>query len=186
MENEYASLTDEQRAELAALAELPEDQIDTADISEVLDWTHARRADLYRPIKQQITLRLDADILAWFKERAPGGRGYQTDITRALREHMARVSMWETISTSWKVVGAVECVHEQGDAKWVFRGTSVPVSTLSLELKRGATLERYLAEHPGVDRQKAEAMLEYPADLMGMLFASGRPETWPAAALNNS
>ena len=99
---------------------------------------------------------------------------------------MARVSMWETISTSWKVVGAVECVHEQGDAKWVFRGTSVPVSTLSLELKRGATLERYLAEHPGVDRQKAEAMLEYPADLMGMLFASGRPETWPAAALNNS
>ncbi len=87
-----AGLTDEQRAELAALAELPEDQIDTTDIPEVLDWTHARRADLYRPIKQQVTLRLDADILAWFKERAPGGRGYQTDINRALREHISRSS----------------------------------------------------------------------------------------------
>ena len=87
-----AGLTDEQRAELAALAELPEDQIDTTDSPEVLDWTHARRADLYRPIKQQVTLRLDADILAWFKERAPGGRGYQTDINRALREHISRSS----------------------------------------------------------------------------------------------
>ena len=34
--------------------------IDTTDIPEVLGWSHARRADLYRPVKQQITLRLDA------------------------------------------------------------------------------------------------------------------------------
>lgn len=94
------SLTDEQRAELAALAELSEDDIDTTDIPEVLDWTHARRADLYRPIKQQITLRLDADVVAWFKERAPGGRGYQTDINRALREHIDRISRRENISAA--------------------------------------------------------------------------------------
>jgi uncharacterized protein (DUF4415 family) len=37
----------------------------------------------YRPIKQPVTLRLDADILAWFKKQ---GRGYQTRINRALRE----------------------------------------------------------------------------------------------------
>ena len=92
------SLTDEQRAELAALAELPEDEIDTTDIPEVLDWSRARRADLYRPIKQQITLRLDADIVAWFKEHAPGGRGYQTDINRALREHVDRTYRQEAIS----------------------------------------------------------------------------------------
>ena len=84
--------TCEQLAELAALAELPEDEIDITDIPEVLDWSHARRADCFRPIKQQITLRLDADIVAWFKERAPGGRGYQTDINRALREHADRTS----------------------------------------------------------------------------------------------
>ena len=100
MKNEDVSLTDEQRAELEALAELPEDQIYTDDIPEVMDWTHARRADLYRPVKQQITLRLDANILAWFKERAPGGRGYQTGINRALREHMDRVSRRETVSAA--------------------------------------------------------------------------------------
>ena len=100
MKNTHVSLTDEQRAELGALADLPEDQIDTTDIPEVLDWTHAHRADLYRPIKQQITLRLDADVVAWFKDRAPGGRGYQTDINRALREHMERVSRGETVSAA--------------------------------------------------------------------------------------
>lgn len=82
------------------MTELAEDRIDTDDIPEVLDWTYARRADHYRPIKQQITLRLDADIVAWFRERAPGGRGYQTDINRALREHMERVSRGETVSAA--------------------------------------------------------------------------------------
>jgi uncharacterized protein (DUF4415 family) len=39
----------------------------------------------YKPIKQPITLRLDADVLAWFKRQ---GRGYQTRINRALRKLM--------------------------------------------------------------------------------------------------
>ena len=95
MQKEDAGLTAEQRDEIAALAEMPEEQIDTTDIPEVLDWNHARRADLYRPVKQQITVRLDADVLAWFKDRAPGGCGYQTDINRALREHMDRISRRE-------------------------------------------------------------------------------------------
>ena len=47
---------------------------------------------LYRPVKQQITLRLDADIIAWFKAHALGGRGYQTDINGALREHVVRTA----------------------------------------------------------------------------------------------
>ena len=43
-------------------------------------------------MKRQITLRLDADIIAWFKARARGGRGYQTDINGALREHVQRTA----------------------------------------------------------------------------------------------
>ena len=43
--------------------------------------------DLYRPLKKPITLRLDADILAWFKK---DGRRYQTRINRALRKVMER------------------------------------------------------------------------------------------------
>ena len=36
-------LTEKQKAELGALEALPEDQIDTSDIPEVLDWSDARR-----------------------------------------------------------------------------------------------------------------------------------------------
>lgn len=40
---------------------------------------------MYRPIKKPVTLRLDADVLAWFKKLGPG---YQTRINRALRSLM--------------------------------------------------------------------------------------------------
>lgn len=42
--------------------------------------------EYYRPIKKPVTLRVDADVLAWFKKQ---GRGYQTRINRALRKVMA-------------------------------------------------------------------------------------------------
>lgn len=83
-------LKKEQKAELKALAALPDDQIDTSDIPEVLDWSDAKRGLFYRPVKQQLTLRLDVDVVTWFRSRAQGGRGYQTDINRALREHVRR------------------------------------------------------------------------------------------------
>ena len=83
-------LTRDQQQEIAALEQLPDDQIDTNEIQETLDWSTAQRGALYRPVKQQITLRLDADIVAWFKRHAREGRGYQTDINRALRSHVQR------------------------------------------------------------------------------------------------
>ena len=82
------SLTRIQKADLAALEALPDDRIDTSDIPEIVNWGDARRAQFYRPVKKQITLRLDADVLAWFKSKVPGGRGYQTEINRALRRHL--------------------------------------------------------------------------------------------------
>ena len=45
-------LTKTQKAELQALAALPEDQIDTRDIPEIRDWSGARRNLLYRPVKR--------------------------------------------------------------------------------------------------------------------------------------
>ena len=82
--------TRKQKAELEALAALPDDQIDLSDIPEGRDWSGAKRGLFYRPVKQQLTLRLDADVVVWFKRHARGGRGYQTDINRALREHVQR------------------------------------------------------------------------------------------------
>ncbi len=86
------SLTSEQRAELDALATLPDEQIDTSDAPEVRDWSGAQRGLFYRPIKQQITLRLDADIIAWFKSKSQDfrGEGYQTNMNRVLREYVAQ------------------------------------------------------------------------------------------------
>ena len=81
-------LTAEQKAELEALAALPEDQIQTDDMPEVRDWSGAKRGMFYRPVKQQITLRLDADLIDWFKTHQEQGEGYQTSINRALREYV--------------------------------------------------------------------------------------------------
>lgn len=44
-------------------------------------------ADFYRPLKKPVTLRLDADVIAWFKK---DGRRYQTRINAALRTVMER------------------------------------------------------------------------------------------------
>ena len=82
------SLTREQLAELKSLAVLPDDAIDTSDAPELLDWSDARRGLFYRPVKQQITLRIDAEIIEWFRSRARRGEGYQTNINRALREYI--------------------------------------------------------------------------------------------------
>ena len=83
-------LTEAQKVDLAALESIPDAEIDTSDIPEVVNWPDAQRGLFYRPVKKQITLRLDADVLAWFKRTAPGGRGYQTEINRALRQHVQR------------------------------------------------------------------------------------------------
>ncbi len=83
-------VTDAQKAELEALAAMPEAQINTADIPEQKDWSGARRGRFFRPVKQQLTLRLDADLIDWFKSHAPNGEGYQTSINSALREYVAQ------------------------------------------------------------------------------------------------
>lgn len=83
-------LTPEQAAELKALAALPEDQINTHDVPEQRDWSAAQRGFFFRPVKKQLTLRLDADLVAWFKSHARKGEGYQTGINSALREYVAQ------------------------------------------------------------------------------------------------
>ena len=90
MKKDISDLPVDLQEQIRAVEALPEDEIDTTDAPEILDWSDARRGVFYRPVKRQITLRLDADIIAWFKARARDGRGYQTDINGALREHVHR------------------------------------------------------------------------------------------------
>ncbi|MHA7685300.1 BrnA antitoxin family protein [Cupriavidus sp. PET2-C1] len=79
------------RKELAALAAKPETEIDLSDMPETTSahWVDAERGKFYRPIKQQLTVRLDADVLAWLKEQ---GEGYQTRMNAILRAEMLKSS----------------------------------------------------------------------------------------------
>lgn len=81
------TLTPAQKAQLKRLQALHDAVIDTSDIPEQRDWAGARRGLFFRPIKQQLTLRLDADLIGWFKKN---GAGYQTRINAALRDHVRR------------------------------------------------------------------------------------------------
>jgi uncharacterized protein (DUF4415 family) len=81
-------LSEEQRSlELDRIARLPDASIDTTDIPErsLEDLRRGRRRDLFRPIKEPVTIRIDADILEWLKGQGPG---YQTKVNRILRAEM--------------------------------------------------------------------------------------------------
>jgi uncharacterized protein (DUF4415 family) len=73
--------------EIKRLAAMRDEDIDFSDIPERTDWSGAVVGKFYRPVKQQVTLRIDADVLAWFK--AQGGK-YQTAVNAALRAHVAK------------------------------------------------------------------------------------------------
>jgi uncharacterized protein (DUF4415 family) len=81
------SLSARQKRELAALAAMPDDQIDTSDIPELPAgaWKDAIRGRFYRPLKRAVSMRLDADVVAWLKKR---GKGYQTRANNILRQRM--------------------------------------------------------------------------------------------------
>ncbi len=80
-------LTARQKREMKALAAMPEGKIDTSDIPELPPgaWKNAVRGKWYRPMKQAVSIRLDADVLAWLKAK---GSGYQTKVNGFLRERM--------------------------------------------------------------------------------------------------
>jgi uncharacterized protein (DUF4415 family) len=81
-------LTAEKRKKLEKLAARPTREIDLSDIPEIREIpSDAVIGKFYRPQKETVTIRLDADVLAWLK--ASGG-GYQTRINYFLRLLMQR------------------------------------------------------------------------------------------------
>lgn len=84
--------TKARRDRMTKLAALPEATIDTSDIPEAPlgAWAQAEIGRFYRPKKEIVTIRLDADVLEHFRRNSAGGRGYQTAINAALRQHVER------------------------------------------------------------------------------------------------
>ena len=80
-------LTEAQIANLKKLAARPDSEIDFSGISELTaeQWKRGIRGRFYRPVKRQITARVDADVLDWLKSH---GRGYQSRINAILRREM--------------------------------------------------------------------------------------------------
>ena len=70
---------------VAEIANMPDEDIDYSDIPE-LDEAWFAKAELRLPVtKEQVTLRLDVDILRFFKAQ---GKGYQTRINAVLRAYV--------------------------------------------------------------------------------------------------
>lgn len=64
-------------------------KINLSDMPETVFSRKARRGLFYRPRKMSVTIRLDEDLLTYYRAHAPEGR-YQTEINRVLREQMER------------------------------------------------------------------------------------------------
>ena len=82
-------MTPARKRKLAQLAERPDAEIDVSGIPPLTEsfWRNAVRNPFYRPVKQQLTVRLDADVVAWLRRQ---GKGYQTRLNQVLRQAMLK------------------------------------------------------------------------------------------------
>lgn len=78
-------LTEAQLENLKRLAERPDEEIDFSDIPEITDFSGFEVGKFYRPVKEAVTVRLDADVVHWLKR---DGKGYQTRLNAILRREM--------------------------------------------------------------------------------------------------
>jgi uncharacterized DUF497 family protein len=88
VKNEDITLNKQSSAQLLALESQIIDTTDP-DTPEVTDWSTAERGKFYRPLKEQVTINLDTDVLAWFKQQH---EPYQTLINAACRQYMEQPS----------------------------------------------------------------------------------------------
>ena len=79
--------TKKQAKEIRALVRMKDSEIDLKDAPPLAYWDGAMVGKFYRPIKKPLTIRLDADVLAWLRSQ---GKGYQTRLNSLLRAAMER------------------------------------------------------------------------------------------------
>ena len=87
--NELPPLTEERKAELKALADKLDGEIDYSDILPLDEGFRARAVPnpFFKPVKTHASVRIDSDVLVWLKSQ---GKGYQTRMNAILREAMLR------------------------------------------------------------------------------------------------
>ncbi|MCK9168893.1 MAG: BrnA antitoxin family protein [Treponema sp.] len=81
--NTTYTLSLDQLKELEAVKSRP---IDTSDIPELTAGEAEKlHFKYYKPVKEPVQIRIDSDVLQWFKS---SGKGYQSRINAALRQVM--------------------------------------------------------------------------------------------------
>lgn len=85
----FPKLTEDQRRQLAYIDSLPDDQIDTSDLPQLpADYKGPTYIGLFPGFatKKSVTIRLDDDMVKWFKKQ---GKGWQTKMNWVLRLYFA-------------------------------------------------------------------------------------------------
>ncbi|HIF51815.1 MAG TPA: 3-oxoacyl-ACP synthase [Thiotrichaceae bacterium] len=72
------------KTNIKTLDNMKDSDINFDDIPE-LDDAFFKNAQIKLPEKQSVTIRMDSDVLDWFKQQ---GKGYQTRINKLLRSYM--------------------------------------------------------------------------------------------------
>jgi len=106
-------LTKRQASQIRALKRMKDEDIDLSDIPELTGNEKFIVGKFYRPVKKSLTIRVDADVLAWVKGQGPG---YQTRINAYLRE-----AMHEKSECPWLAITSLngEWPQEQtGPQRW--------------------------------------------------------------------
>lgn len=78
-------LSAEQKARLAAIAAMPDEQIDYSDVPYLPGAIWTKAVDSLPETKKQITLRIDSDVVEFFRHT---GKRYQTRINAVLRAYV--------------------------------------------------------------------------------------------------
>jgi uncharacterized protein (DUF4415 family) len=73
------------KSDLARVDRMKDSEIDHSDVPPLDKSFFIKATEAWPPAKQQLTIRLDSDVLIWLKAN---GRGYQTGINRILRAAM--------------------------------------------------------------------------------------------------
>jgi uncharacterized protein (DUF4415 family) len=87
------------KSDLARIDRIKDAEIDYSDIPALDKSFYTKATEAWPPTKQQLTIRLDTDVLNWLKAY---GKGYQTRINRILRAAMESQPPRRSRSTSPK------------------------------------------------------------------------------------
>ena len=112
-------MTPARKRKLAKLAQRPDSEIDFSEIPPLEEsfWKDAVRNPFYRPVKQQLAVRLDADVVAWLRRQ---GKCYQTRLNHVLRRAMLREHQKKRLTAAAALAGrlGVECTVPETHRKW--------------------------------------------------------------------